>query len=161
MRMHSDEFVRLLRDDCSDSPFSLVTAALQSIPVLSGTQKTGFDFTLYTGDLVSHDSENQLSRYCSSYSITLWRAADAFISYRDYILYTETLVYDLFKRLLGTGPVYAALGNHDSYNQSGSLIFNRRVTEIYDVLTGRKTLLTLLTVLSRSNSAGMYLTQPG
>ncbi|RDX52009.1 sphingomyelin phosphodiesterase [Lentinus brumalis] len=81
-----------------DSPFSLVTAALQSIPVLSGTQKTGFDFTLYTGDLVSHDSENQLSR--------------------DYILYTETLVYDLFKRLLGTGPVYAALGNHDSYNQA-------------------------------------------
>ena len=26
-------------------------------------------------------------------------------------------MYDLFKRLLGTGPVYAALGNHDSYNQ--------------------------------------------
>ncbi|RPD64995.1 sphingomyelin phosphodiesterase [Lentinus tigrinus ALCF2SS1-6] len=81
-----------------DSPFSLVLAALESIPVLAGTQKTGFDFTLYTGDLVSHDSENQLSR--------------------DYVLYTETVVYDLFKRMLGTGPVYAALGNHDSYNQA-------------------------------------------
>jgi sphingomyelin phosphodiesterase len=27
-------------------------------------------------------------------------------------------MYDLFKRMLGSGPVYAALGNHDSYNQS-------------------------------------------
>ncbi|PIL31549.1 hypothetical protein GSI_06251 [Ganoderma sinense ZZ0214-1] len=77
-----------------DSPFSLVAAALQSIPVLTGTEKTGFDFTVYTGDLVSHDSEHQLSR--------------------DYVLYTETVIYDLFKRMLGTGPVYAALGNHDS-----------------------------------------------
>ena len=30
----------------------------------------------------------------------------------------QTVVYDLFKKLLGSGPVYAALGNHDSYNQS-------------------------------------------
>ncbi|TBU62077.1 Metallo-dependent phosphatase [Dichomitus squalens] len=81
-----------------DSPFSLAAAVLQSIPVLAGTEKTGFDFTVYTGDLVSHDSENQLSR--------------------DYILYTETVIYDLFKRTLGAGPVYAALGNHDTYNQA-------------------------------------------
>ncbi|KAI0756580.1 sphingomyelin phosphodiesterase [Daedaleopsis nitida] len=81
-----------------DSPFALAMAALESIPVLAGTQKTGFDFTLYTGDIVSHDSEHQLSR--------------------DYITYTETVVYDLFKRMLGTGPVYAVLGNHDSYNQA-------------------------------------------
>jgi len=27
-------------------------------------------------------------------------------------------MYDLFKRTLGSGPVYAALGNHDSYNQA-------------------------------------------
>jgi sphingomyelin phosphodiesterase len=26
-------------------------------------------------------------------------------------------MFDLFKRTLGSGPVYAALGNHDSYNQ--------------------------------------------
>lgn len=26
-------------------------------------------------------------------------------------------MYDLLKRMLGSGPVYAALGNHDSYNQ--------------------------------------------
>ncbi|KAI0673559.1 sphingomyelin phosphodiesterase [Trametes maxima] len=81
-----------------DSPFSLVMSALQAIPVLAGTERTGFDFTLYTGDLVSHDAENQLSR--------------------DYVLYTEALMYDLFRKMLGTGPVYAALGNHDSYNQA-------------------------------------------
>jgi sphingomyelin phosphodiesterase len=28
------------------------------------------------------------------------------------------VVYDLFKRMLGSGPVYAALGNHDSYHQA-------------------------------------------
>ncbi|KAI0053471.1 sphingomyelin phosphodiesterase [Auriscalpium vulgare] len=81
-----------------DTPLSLAAAALEAIPVLAGTEKTGFALTVYTGDLVAHDSEPQLSR--------------------DYILYTETLVYDLFKRTLGSGPVYAALGNHDSYNQA-------------------------------------------
>ncbi|KAI0778609.1 sphingomyelin phosphodiesterase [Trametes elegans] len=81
-----------------DSPFSLITAALQAIPVLAGTERSGFDFTVYTGDLVSHDSENQLSR--------------------DYVRYTEVVLYDLLKRTLGSGPVYAALGNHDSYNQA-------------------------------------------
>ena len=62
----------------SDSPFTLVTAALQSIPVLTNTQKTGFDFTLYTGDIVSHDAENQLSRYVSTYGHE--RFADAVVS---------------------------------------------------------------------------------
>jgi len=28
------------------------------------------------------------------------------------------VLYDLFKQLLGSGPVYPALGNHDSYNQA-------------------------------------------
>ncbi|KAI0253189.1 Metallo-dependent phosphatase-like protein [Lactifluus subvellereus] len=81
-----------------DTPFSLAAAALEAIPVLTGTENTGFSWTIYTGDLVSHDSENQLSR--------------------DYVMWTETVVYDLFKRMLGSGPVYAALGNHDSYNQA-------------------------------------------
>ncbi|KAI9455924.1 Metallo-dependent phosphatase-like protein [Lactarius psammicola] len=80
------------RDADSDTPFSLAAAVLEAIPVLTGTEKTGFAWTLYTGDLVSHDAENQLSR--------------------------KTVVYDLFKRMLGSGPVYAALGNHDSYNQA-------------------------------------------
>ena len=35
------------------------------------------------------------------------------------------MVYDLFKRTLGNGPVYVALGNHDSYNQY-ALLYRRR-----------------------------------
>jgi hypothetical protein len=48
---------------CSDSPYSLVLATLNSIPELTGTTKDGFAFGVYTGDLVSHDSEFQLSRW--------------------------------------------------------------------------------------------------
>ncbi|CAK5280743.1 unnamed protein product, partial [Mycena citricolor] len=81
-----------------DTPMALAAAAVEAIPVLTGTQGDGFAFTVYTGDLVSHDVENQLSR--------------------DYVRYTETLLYDLFRKTLGSGPVYAALGNHDSYNQA-------------------------------------------
>ncbi|KAJ7070534.1 sphingomyelin phosphodiesterase [Mycena amicta] len=81
-----------------DTPMALAMAAVEAIPVLTGTQGSGFDFTVYTGDLVSHDPDNQLSR--------------------AYVSYTETLIYDLFKRTLGSGPVYATLGNHDSYNQA-------------------------------------------
>jgi sphingomyelin phosphodiesterase len=46
----------------SDTPFSLAAAVLEAIPVLAGTENTGFAWTIYTGDLVSHDSENELSR---------------------------------------------------------------------------------------------------
>ncbi|KAF8230055.1 hypothetical protein L208DRAFT_1438751 [Tricholoma matsutake] len=81
-----------------DTPLALGMAALEAIPVLTGTNGTGFAWTIYTGDLVSHDSDNQLSR--------------------AYVEYTETIVYDLFRRMLGSGPVYAALGNHDSFNQA-------------------------------------------
>lgn len=47
----------------SDSPLSLVTATLQAIPVLAGTENNPFDWTIYTGDLLSHDPFNELSRY--------------------------------------------------------------------------------------------------
>jgi sphingomyelin phosphodiesterase len=50
------------RDVDSDTPFSLAAAVLEAIPVLTGTEQTGFAWTIYTGDLVSHDPENQLSR---------------------------------------------------------------------------------------------------
>lgn len=84
-----------------DTPISLGMAAIQAIPVLTGTNVTdgnGFDFTIYTGDLVAHDNTNQLSR--------------------EYVEYVETLLYDLWKERLGGGPLYAAIGNHDSYLQA-------------------------------------------
>lgn len=60
---------------CSDTPLALAMAALEAIPVLTGTEKTGFAWSLYTGDLVSHDSDNQLSR--------------------DYVMYSEVRTFAL------------------------------------------------------------------
>ena len=50
----------------SDTPYALALAALESIPTLTNTEDTGFAWTLFTGDLLSHDSENQLSRFVPS-----------------------------------------------------------------------------------------------
>ncbi|MCJ1314253.1 hypothetical protein MMC25_007933 [Agyrium rufum] len=77
-----------------DTPYFLATAALESIGPLTGTsEKDPFAWTVYTGDLVAHDTQNQLSR--------------------AYTEYHEVAVYGLFKKYI-TGPVFAVLGNHDS-----------------------------------------------
>jgi len=79
-----------------DSPYDLGLAALESIGPLTGTSKKGkanFAWTVYTGDLVSHDSQTQLSR--------------------AYTEYAEVSVYEIFKSYV-SGPIFAALGNHDS-----------------------------------------------
>jgi len=87
-----------------DAPYSLILAALQSVPVLTGTEETGFDFTIYTGDLVSHDPSQQLSK--------------------QYTVYSETVLYDLLKTQINSGPVYAVLGNHDTYNEAQNSPYN-------------------------------------
>ncbi|KAI1873910.1 uncharacterized protein JN550_003179 [Neoarthrinium moseri] len=77
-----------------DSPYYLALAALQSIGPLTGTSKENpAAFALYTGDLVAHDSQNQRSR--------------------DYVEDIELSIWHMFKSYIG-GPVYAALGNHDT-----------------------------------------------
>ncbi|KAK8851646.1 Metallo-dependent phosphatase-like protein [Apiospora arundinis] len=77
-----------------DSPYYLALAALQSIGPLTGTSKENpAAFALYTGDLVAHDPQNQLSR--------------------DYVENIELSVWHMFKSYIG-GPVYSALGNHDT-----------------------------------------------
>ena len=77
-----------------DTPYYLGLAALQAIAPLTGTDgPDSAAWTIYTGDLVSHDSQNQLSR--------------------AYTEYAETSVYDLFKEYIGS-PVFPVLGNHDS-----------------------------------------------
>jgi sphingomyelin phosphodiesterase len=43
-------------------------SAMQAIPKLAGTEKTGFDYSILTGDLVSHDPDNQLSRAYVEYA---------------------------------------------------------------------------------------------
>ena len=48
----------------------------------------------------------------------------------------QTVLYDLFKRVLGSGPVYAALGNHDSYNQCVSSLTHARVLDTHPIYAG-------------------------
>ena len=77
-----------------DTPYYLGLAALQSIGPLIGTTKDHpLAWTIYTGDLVSHDSQNQLSR--------------------AYVEYTEYSVYEMLREYLRS-PVFPVLGNHDS-----------------------------------------------
>ncbi|KAH1429748.1 hypothetical protein KXX22_000333 [Aspergillus fumigatus] len=80
-----------------DTPYDLGLAALQAIGPLTGTGKgknqDSLAWSLYTGDLVSHDPVQAMSR--------------------EYVEYTETSIYGMFKEYL-TGPVFAALGNHDT-----------------------------------------------
>lgn len=38
-------------------------AAMQAIPALTGTDGTGFNFSIFTGDLTAHDPDNQYSRF--------------------------------------------------------------------------------------------------
>ncbi|KAG5337801.1 hypothetical protein C0989_008856 [Termitomyces sp. Mn162] len=56
---------------------ALGMAALQAIPALTGTQDNGFAWTIYTGDLVSHDPDKQLSRLVENMSVLVSRAQDA------------------------------------------------------------------------------------
>jgi hypothetical protein len=73
-----------------DSPYYLALAALQSIGPLTGTSlQNPPALTLYTGDLVAHDPQNQRSR--------------------AYVENIEDSVWQMFKAYIG-GPVYAALG---------------------------------------------------
>jgi len=78
-----------------DTPYYLGLSALQSIGPLTGTDCTEnpVAWSIYTGDLVSHDSQNELSR--------------------AYVQYTETSIYSMLKSYIG-GPIFAVLGNHDS-----------------------------------------------
>lgn len=129
-----------------DTPLALVMSALEAIPPLTNTSATttgqggGFDFALYTGDLVAHDADNQLSR--------------------AYVEYVETLIYDLFKKILGGVPVYAALGNHDSYNQCVFISLATQADLHTPLATERKTPLTPSATNSRDSSAGTTTTFP-
>ena len=80
-----------------DTPYFLGASALESIGTLTGTSKGDAGdsaWTVYTGDLVSHDNQNQLSR--------------------NYTSYAEYSIYTMFNHYITGGPVFPVLGNHDS-----------------------------------------------
>ncbi|EGN94903.1 hypothetical protein SERLA73DRAFT_171272 [Serpula lacrymans var. lacrymans S7.3] len=99
-----------------DAPISLIVSALQAIPAVAGTAEDPLAFTLFTGDMLTHDNENQLSR--------------------AYVEYSEVILFDLFKQFLGPGPVYVTLGNHDSYNmgQAAPYSMGGELAQQYDWL---------------------------
>lgn len=56
--------------------------------------KSAIAFTIFTGDIVSHDNDDQISK--------------------AYVEYNEKQMYQTFAAQL-SGPVYATLGNHDNW----------------------------------------------
>ncbi|KAK0321818.1 hypothetical protein LTR82_007304 [Friedmanniomyces endolithicus] len=80
-------------DFTCDSPADLALSAFSSM-----RQNVNFSsvaWSIFTGDIVSHDRTNQASEALSEYE--------------------ETTAYETFKAQLGSIPLYATLGNHDSW----------------------------------------------
>ncbi|KAJ9660700.1 hypothetical protein H2198_002443 [Neophaeococcomyces mojaviensis] len=79
-----------------DSPADLALSSFQSMP--SFFNMNNLSFSIFTGDIVSHDNDDQLSQ--------------------AYVEYEEQITYQTFKAHLGNIPVYATLGNHDSFPEA-------------------------------------------
>lgn len=79
-----------------DSPPDLALSAFQSMPQFFNMSSLAF--SIFTGDIVSHDNDDQLSL--------------------DYVSYEEEVVYSIFKGALGSVPMYPTLGNHDSWPEA-------------------------------------------
>lgn len=79
-----------------DTPIDLGESLFTTLPDL--VDLSTFGFAIFTGDLVSHDENNALSR--------------------AYVEYTEQITYTLFRKKLGGIPLFPALGNHDSYPEA-------------------------------------------
>lgn len=76
-----------------DSPADLALSAFTDMPDFFNMDDLAF--SIFTGDIVSHDPEDFLSR--------------------DYVAYEEEITFQIFKNMLGDNtPVYPVLGNHDS-----------------------------------------------
>lgn len=79
-----------------DAPPDLALSAFSTMPQFFNTKNVSF--SIFTGDIVSHDDDDQLSQ--------------------AYVAYEEEVTYQTFKAWLGGIPVYATLGNHDSFPEA-------------------------------------------
>ena len=86
-----------------DSPPDLALSAFSTMDQF--VDRSSIKFTIFTGDIVGHDNDDQLSR--------------------AYVEYEETVTYQTFKAQMGNSPIYPTLGNHDSlpeaYNTPNSI----------------------------------------
>lgn len=78
-----------------DPPERLINSSLNSIVNYSKSKNISFEFTIFTGDMISHD----LGKHISYESTTE----------------SEVKVMSDLKAKFGAKPVYPVLGNHDSY----------------------------------------------
>lgn len=98
-----------------DSPYFLLTSALESIGPLTGTSRDNktdldqFAWGIYTGDLVSHEGQNELSR--------------------NYTMYAEYSIWHMIKAYVRNGPIFAALGNHDTNPGEENSVSNKTSKE--------------------------------
>ncbi|RVX69897.1 hypothetical protein B0A52_05732 [Exophiala mesophila] len=82
-----------------DTPPDLALSAFHDMPQFFDIDALAF--TIFTGDIVSHDHDDALSR--------------------AYVSYSEEVSYRIFKTMLREVPVYATLGNHDTLPKDFSL----------------------------------------
>lgn len=75
-----------------DTPADLALSAFSTMDQF--VKRSSINFTIFTGDIVSHDHTDQLSR--------------------DYVEYEEQITFETFKAQMGNSPIYPTLGNHDS-----------------------------------------------
>lgn len=75
-----------------DAPADLALSSFSTMHKFFDKSKVAF--TIFTGDIISHDNDDQLSR--------------------AYIEYNERNTYATFKAQMPNTPIYATLGNHDS-----------------------------------------------
>lgn len=94
-----------------DSPPDLALSSLTTMPQFFDVNNVSF--ALFTGDIVSHDNDDQLSR--------------------AYVEYEETVTYLTFKAWLNNIPVYATLGNHDSLPEAWN---SQNVLNVNDTASG-------------------------
>ena len=101
-----------------DAPADLALSVFKSLPTFQNVSDLAF--SIFTGDIVSHDNNDQLSR--------------------AYVEYEEAITYNTFKQQLGNVPVYATLGNHDSLPEAWNTPNEGNTTNVfswnYELLTG-------------------------
>lgn len=89
---------------------------MEAIPVLTGTSKTGFDFTIFTGKFSRFIFfQTSRSKYWLSFAYYIDWLGDL-VSHdedpsmgRDYVEYEEDVIYGLFKKFLGKGLLFTSL----------------------------------------------------
>lgn len=92
-------------------PFPILWNGIYSLLFFFSGPEEDNTFTIFTGDLTSHDNDNQLDR--------------------SYLRYVEVSIFEMFKEYL-SGPVYAAMVNS---SPSFNVLFASSLSQFYREIT--------------------------